>query len=108
MAEPERQLYLKHRYNFICQCEACKKKYQIFSLLPRKHPEYLMFLFSECGGLIPHKSGAEVFDYSKRNFRAICEYINKNDKKNYPSFEILHAIDIVLRCCKAFLDDEEI
>jgi hypothetical protein len=95
----ERHEHIKNVFNFDCKCEACKnpRDYPVFNKLPIKNKQ----IFQNLAAKMYTACNAIQVDVAAKNFRALCDFLDKNDHQ-YPSQEILLMSGLIERSAVMF------
>lgn len=96
----DRQTSLFNQYMFKCSCDACTKRFPLFSDLPMVDRKFQKFLSDDVQKL------AELnVQRAKDKFQSYCDYLQKFDSK-YPCWEISSVQECLLRCFTIFTMSE--
>lgn len=97
---PERQASLQSQYHFKCNCEACIKKYPLYTNVPFHSTNFQSFISDDVFEL-----RSLNVKLAKEKFKTYCNYLRKNSH-HYPSFEISSVEECLLRCYMLFAMSE--
>lgn len=96
----DRQSSLLGQYMFKCTCEACIKRYPLFTDLPVIDKSFNKFISDDV-----QKLSALDVAHAKNRFQAYCDYLANYDK-NYPCWEVSSIQECLLRCFTIFTMSE--